>query len=137
MRSRVVFNACEGAVLLVDASQGVEAQTIGQCLPRHRPPAWKSFRLSIKIDLPNAILMNARQQLEDRLGLPGKNRAPDFRQGTAPAFPELFEVIVDLVPPPKGSAAELQMPHFRLFYDTNRGVIPAHPAFFRQSQTRR
>jgi len=82
------------------------------------------------------MVEDCRQQLQDSLGIPGKSALlVSAKDGTGVS--ELFEAIVTLVPPPKGSASEpLKCLIFDSFYDTYRGVIPHIRIFFRQSQAR-
>ena len=116
------FKACEGAVLLVDASQGVEAQTIANAYLAI-DAGLEIIPVINKIDLPGAMLDECRVQLEDLLGPPGKNPLLiSAKDGTG--VPELLEAIVTLVPPPKGSTEEpIQALIFDSYYDAYRGVI--------------
>ena len=103
------LKACEGAVLLVDASQGVEAQTIANAYLAI-DAGLEIIPVINKIDLPNAMVEECRQLVS-------------AKDGTGVS--ELFEAIVMLVPPPKGSSDEpLKCLIFDSFYDTYRGVIP-------------
>jgi GTP-binding protein LepA len=117
------LKACEGAVLLVDASQGVEAQTIANAYLAI-DAGLEIIPVINKIDLPNAMIDECRQQLEDTLGLPGKSALlVSSKDGTG--VNDLLEAIVTLVPPPKGSSEEpLKCLIFDSYYDTYRGVIP-------------
>jgi len=117
------LKACEGAVLLVYASQGVEAQTIANAYLAV-DAGLEIIPVINKIDLPNAMIDECRQQLEDTLGLPGKQALlVSAKDGTG--VPELLEAIVTLVPPPKGRVDEpLRCLIFDSFYDVYRGVIP-------------
>ncbi len=117
------LKACEGAILLVDATQGVEAQTIAN--------AYLAIDAGLeiipainKIDLPNAMIDDCKLQLEDMLGLPSKDALlVSAKLGTG--VPELLEAIVTRVPPPKGDANNpLSCLIFDSYYDSYRGVIP-------------
>ncbi len=117
------LKACEGAVLLVDASQGVEAQTIANAYLAI-DAGLEIIPVINKIDLPNAMIDECRQQLEDTLGLPGKSALlVSAKDGSGVV--DLLEAITTLVPPPKGTASEpLKCLIFDSFYDSYRGVIP-------------
>jgi len=117
------LKACEGAVLLVDATQGVEAQTIANA-NLALDAGLKIIPVINKIDLPNAMLDDCSLQLYTMLGLGIEDilhvSAKDGR-GVA----ELLEAIVDRIPPPSGSASDpLKCLIFDSFYDPYRGVIP-------------
>ena len=117
------LKACEGAVLLVDASQGVEAQTIANAYLAV-DAGLEIIQVINKIDLPNAMVDECRQQLEDTLGLSGKD-ALLISAKTGAGVPELLEAIVSRVPAPQGSIDEpLKCLVFDSFYDTYRGVVP-------------
>ncbi len=117
------LKACEGAVLLVDASQGVEAQTIGNAY--HAVDAGLEIIPVInKIDLPSAMIDECRIQLEDMLGLPSED-ALLVSAKTGEGVEELLEAIVARIPPPVGSnEAPLSGLIFDSHYDSYRGVIP-------------
>ncbi|MBI4283164.1 MAG: elongation factor 4 [Chloroflexi bacterium] len=117
------LKACEGAVLLVDASQGVEAQTIANAYLAI-DAGLEIIQVINKIDLPNAMIDECRQQLEDMLGLPGED-ALLVSAKTGAGVPELLETIVSRIPSPRGSSDEpLQCLVFDSYYDPYRGVIP-------------
>ncbi|MBI2852926.1 MAG: elongation factor 4 [Chloroflexi bacterium] len=117
------LKACEGAILLVDASQGVEAQTIANAYLAI-DAGLEIIQVINKIDLPGAMVDECRRQLEDMLGLPGKD-ALLISAKTGAGVPELLEAIVSRVLPPRGNAAEpLQCLVFDSYYDAYRGVIP-------------
>lgn len=114
--------ACEGAILVVDASQGIEAQTLANCYLA------LDHNLEIipvinKIDLPSAEPERVRKQIEDVIGLDCSNAVlASAKEGTG--IPEILEQIVKLVPPPKGDVdGPLQAMIFDSFYDNYRGVI--------------
>jgi len=117
------LKACEGAILLVDATQGVEAQTIANA-NLALDGGLKIIPVINKIDLPGAMVDDCSLQLYSMLGL----RIEDIlhvsaKDGTG--VHELLEAVVDRVPPPKGSASDpLQCLIFDSFFDSYRGVIP-------------
>jgi len=116
------FKACEGAVLLVDAAQGVEAQTIANTYLAI-DAGLEIIPVINKIDLPGAMLDECRLQLEELLGPPGKDPLLiSAKDGTG--VPELIEAIVDRVPAPQGSSEDPpQALIFDSYYDAYRGVI--------------
>ena len=95
------LSACEGALLVVDASQGVEAQTVANC--------YTALDLGVevlpvlnKIDLPNADLDNARSEIEDVIGIDATDAIPCSAK-TGVGIEEILEAIVAKVPAPKGN----------------------------------
>jgi GTP-binding protein LepA len=116
------LSACEGALLIVDAAQGVEAQTVANV---HLALKQNLEILPIinKIDLPHANVEQARQQLEDVLAIPGDTALlASAKEGIG--IEEILEAIVARVPPPKISAVEgLQALIFDSYFDTYRGVV--------------
>jgi GTP-binding protein LepA len=117
------MKACEGAVLLIDASQGVEAQTIANAYLAI-DAGLEIIPVINKIDLPNAMVDDCLMQLEDMLGLSASGALLiSAKDGTG--VPELLEAIVDRIPSPQGRSDEpLKCLIFDSFYDTYRGVIP-------------
>src|SRR2546421_803418 len=114
--------ACEGAVLLVDASQGVEAQTLANAYlaVEHN---LEIIPVINKIDLPGAQPEEARRQIEDIIGLDGAGALlASAKQGLG--VPEILEAIVQRLPPPAGNPdAPLKALIFDSWYDAYRGVV--------------
>src|SRR5437773_3211062 len=114
--------ACEGALLLVDASQGVEAQTLANAYlaVEHN---LEIIPVINKIDLPGAQPEEARRQISDIIGLDGAGAMlASAKQGTG--VPEILEAIVHRLPPPRGiSDAPLKALIFDSWYDPYRGVV--------------
>jgi GTP-binding protein LepA len=116
------LSACEGAVLLVDATQGVEAQTLSN-LYMAMDHNLEIIPVINKIDLPSAEVENVRQQIERELGLDGDS-ALLVSGKTGAGVDELFEAIVERVPPPTESHdGGLKALIFDSHYDPYRGVI--------------
>ncbi|MCC6805977.1 MAG: elongation factor 4 [Deltaproteobacteria bacterium] len=114
--------ACEGALLIVDASQGVEAQTLANvylALDNNL----EIVPVLNKIDLPSADPEMAKQQIEDIIGLDASLAVKaSAKEGIG--ITEILESIVELVPPPKGSATEpLKALLFDSWFDSYRGVV--------------
>src|SRR5919109_2261000 len=114
--------ACEGALLLVDASQGVEAQTLANAYLA------VDHNLEIipvinKIDLPSAQPDEARRQLEEIIGLDGQAAIlASAKEGRG--VKEILEAVVTRLHPPKGDAdAPLKALIFDSWYDAYRGVV--------------
>ena len=116
------LQACEGAVLLVDASQGVEAQTIAN--------AYMAIDAGLeivpavnKIDLPVAKPDEVASELASLLGIEPAD-VVRISAKTGEGVKELLDAIVERIPPPKGSAtAPLQALIFDSYYDQYRGVV--------------
>ncbi len=114
--------ACEGAVLIVDAAQGVEAQTVANV---HLAMKQQLTIIPVinKIDLPHANIPQAKQQLEDILAIDGEGAIPaSAKEGIG--IEEILEAIVARVPPPKPTGERsLQALVFDSYFDTYKGVV--------------
>src|SRR5689334_292063 len=116
------LQACEGALLVVDASQGVEAQTLANTyLALHHN--LEIIPVINKIDLPAAEPERIREQIETLVGLDARDAVlASAKQGIG--VPDILEAVVHLVPPPKGSPdAPLRALIFDSWFDPYRGVI--------------
>jgi GTP-binding protein LepA len=116
------LQACEGALLVVDASQGVEAQTLANTyLALHHN--LEIIPVINKIDLPAAEPERIREQIETIIGLDARDAVLcSAKQGIG--IHEILEAIVHLVPPPKGSPdLPLRALIFDSWFDSYRGVI--------------
>ncbi len=116
------LTACDGALLVIDASQGVEAQTLANTyLAVHNDLVL--VPVINKIDLPQIQIEDSLEQMEHVLGLP-RSEALLVSAKTGQGLPELFEAVVERIPPPKGDpGAPLKALLFDSWFDTYRGVI--------------
>ena len=116
------MSACEGALLIIDAAQGVEAQTVANL---HLAMKQNLFIIPVinKIDLPHANVEQVLNQLEDILAIPREDAiAASAKKGIG--ISEILEAIVSRVPPPKATGApSAQALLFDSYYDTYRGVV--------------
>jgi GTP-binding protein LepA len=116
------LSACEGALLVVDASQGVEAQTVANAFLASR------HNLTIipvinKIDLPAARIDYAKEQIENVLAIPADEALP-ISAKSGLGVEEVLEAIVRLIPAPQGSAeAPLRALIFDSWFDSYRGAV--------------
>ena len=114
--------ACEGSLLVVDATQGVEAQTLAnvyQAIDNDH----EIIPVLNKIDLPAAEPERVQQQIEDVIGLDASNALPVSAK-TGVGVPEILEAMVDLLPAPAGNpAGPLQALLVDSWYDQYLGVI--------------
>jgi GTP-binding protein LepA len=114
--------ACEGALLVVDAAQGVEAQTLANVYLALEHDL-TIIPVVNKIDLPNADPDEAIREIETVIGLPGEE-ALLCSAKSGLGVPEILEAIVERVPPPKGDRdAPLRALVFDSKYDVYKGVI--------------
>ncbi|MBT4798240.1 MAG: elongation factor 4 [Verrucomicrobia bacterium] len=114
--------ACEGAILIIDAAQGVEAQTMANVnLAMEQDLA--IVPVLNKIDLPAADVDRCRTQLEEILAIPGDHAIPaSAKQGIG--IEDILEAVVELVPPPvENPDGLLRASVFDSLYDAYRGVI--------------
>jgi GTP-binding protein LepA len=114
--------ACEGSLLVVDASQGVEAQTLAnvyQAIDNNH----EIVPVLNKVDLPAAEPEKVKQQIEDVIGLDASDAIP-ISAKTGMGVPDVLEAIVHRLPPPKGDrAATLKALLVDSWYDSYLGVI--------------
>ncbi len=114
--------ACEGALLLVDATQGVQAQTLAN--------AYLAIDNDLmilpvinKIDLPSSDVPNAEKEIEEKLGLSTSDISLASAK-TGQGVPEMLERVVELVPAPEGEVnSPLKALIFDSYYDSYRGVV--------------
>ena len=117
------LRACEGVLLVVDASQGVEAQTI-QNAYLAVDNGLEVLPVVNKIDLPNADFDGAVEELEEVVGIPA-DEAVAVSAKTGENVPAVLEAIVRKLPPPTGDPdAPLKCLIFDAVYDSYQGVIP-------------
>ncbi|MDY3196145.1 MAG: translation elongation factor 4 [Paracholeplasma sp.] len=116
--------ACEGAILVVDAAQGIQAQTLANVYLALDNDL-EIIPVINKIDLPSADPERVKQEIEDVIGIPAKDAVlASAKSGIG--IEEILEQIVHLVPEPKGSIDEpLQALIFDSYFDQYRGVIPS------------
>jgi GTP-binding protein LepA len=114
--------SCEGALLVVDASQGVEAQTLANAyLAIHH--GLEIVPVINKIDLPSADVLSTQEAIEKAVGLDATDAIPVSAK-TGQGVDEVLEAIVHRLPPPKGDPdAPLQALIFDSWFDAYRGVI--------------
>ena len=114
--------ACEGAVLVVDATQGIEAQTLANvylALDNNL----EIMPVINKIDLPSADPELVAKEIEDVIGLPADD-APQISAKTGQNVEQVLAHIVDVIPPPAGSSDEpMRALIFDCFYDNYKGAL--------------
>lgn len=114
--------ACEGALLVVDATQGIEAQTLANVYMALEHDL-ETVPVINKIDLPSAEPDEVKKEIEDVIGL-DTSEAPMISAKTGENCGDVLEAIVKHIPPPKGDAEKpLRALIFDAFYDNYRGAI--------------
>ncbi|HET7199576.1 MAG TPA: translation elongation factor 4 [Burkholderiales bacterium] len=114
--------ACEGALLVVDASQGVEAQTVANCYTAIEQRV-EVVPVLNKIDLPSANPERAIQEIEDVIGIEAKN-AVRASAKTGEGVDDILEAVIHRIPPPKGDPeAPLKALIIDSWFDNYVGVI--------------
>ena len=114
--------ACEGAILVVDASQGVEAQTVANCYTAIEQGV-EVIPVLNKIDLPSADPDNAIREIEDVIGIEARN-ALRASAKTGEGVTEILEAVIARVPPPTGDPeARLQALIIDSWFDNYVGVV--------------
>src|SRR5580700_10402401 len=116
------LSACEGALLVVDASQGVEAQTVANAFLASKHNL-EIIPVINKIDLPAARIDFAKEQIENVLAIPADDALP-ISAKSGLGVEDVLEAIVRKVPPPKGSVEHpLQALIFDSWFDSYRGCV--------------
>ncbi len=114
--------SCEGALLVVDATQGVEAQTLANAYLAINN-GLDMIPVINKIDLPSADVVRTQEMIESTVGLDATDALPVSAK-TGLGVPEVLEAIVHRLPPPTGDPeAPLQALIFDSWFDTYRGVV--------------
>ena len=116
------LNACEGALLVVDATQGIEAQTLANAYLA-ADSGLEIIPVINKIDLPSADVGRVRAEIEDIIGIPASD-CPAVSAKTGQNIESVIEAIVRDIPAPKGDAdAPLKALIFDSYYDSYLGVV--------------
>ena len=116
------LSACEGGLLVVDASQGVEAQTVANCYTA-LDLGVEVFAVLNKMDLPQADPDNAKAEIEDVIGIDASDAIPCSAK-TGMGIDDILEAIVAKVPPPKGNPdAPLRAMIVDSWFDPYVGVV--------------
>ena len=116
------LNACEGALLVVDATQGIEAQTLANAYLAVDADL-EIVPVINKIDLPSARVDEVRQEVEDVIGIPAEG-CPAVSAKTGQNIPDVLEHIISDIPAPKGDPnGPLKCLIFDSYYDSYLGVV--------------
>jgi len=116
------LNACDGALLVVDATQGIEAQTLANAYLAVDADL-EIIPVINKIDLPSADVDRVRNEIEDVIGIPAED-CPAVSAKTGLNIEDVLRAVVDQVPPPKGDLdAPLKALIFDSYYDSYLGVV--------------
>ncbi len=114
--------ACEGAVLVVDATQGIEAQTLANVYLA-LDNGLEIMPVINKIDLPSAQPENTKHEIEDVIGLPAED-APCISAKSGENVAAVLDQIIELIPPPGGDEdAPLKALIFDCYYDNYKGAV--------------
>ncbi len=113
--------ACEGAILVVDAAQGIEAQTLAN-LYLAMENDLKIIPVINKIDLPNADVDKVKKELIDNLGF-NEDEILLCSGKAGIGIKELVEAVIDRIPCPKADSKELQALIFDSYFDAYRGIV--------------
>ena len=114
--------ACDGAVLVVDATQGVEAQTLGNVYLALDEDL-EILPVLNKMDLDSARPDDARNEIEEIIGLDA-SEAPEISAKTGMGIDEMLEKLVEVIPPPQGDPdGRLKALIFDSYYDSYKGVV--------------
>ena len=116
------LNACDGALLVVDATQGIEAQTLANAYLAVDSNL-EIIPVINKIDLPSADVERVRGEIEDIIGIPAED-CPAVSAKTGLNIEQVLEAVVEYVPAPKGDInAPLKALIFDSYYDSYLGVV--------------
>ena len=116
------LSACEGALLVVDGSQGVEAQTLANCYTAV-DQSLEVLAVINKIDLPQAEPERVKQEIEDMIGIDA-SEAPLVSAKTGEGIEELLDLIVEHIPPPTGDPdADFEALIIDSWFDAYLGVV--------------
>lgn len=114
--------ACEGALLIVDATQGVQAQTLANFYLAFENDL-EVIPVINKMDLPSARPEEAKKEIENIIGIPA-DEAPCISAKTGLNIKDVLDRVVDMIPPPKGDDEEpLQALIFDSYYDNYKGAV--------------